>query len=132
MESVKVNLIHDGFAQADLTPSTLVFALRDKKKDYLSSLGRATSTIKDYVNASLYPILERKTPPKICSILLDRFYHIFSISNVVALTNGCIWKLLEYKNVVDYISSYQMTLNEVVSLTKIGSHIYLETAKIML
>lgn len=33
LESVKANLIEDGFAREDLRPSTLVSALRDEKKD---------------------------------------------------------------------------------------------------
>lgn len=51
---------------------------------------------------------------------------------IAALTDGCIWKLSEYKNVVDYTSNYQLTLNKVANLTKIGSHIHLKTAVMML
>lgn len=54
------------------------------------------------------------------------------MSIVAALTDGCIRKLSEYKNVVDYTSSYQLTLDKVASLTKIGSHMHLETAEMML
>lgn len=125
-------MVLDGFAQADLRPSTLVSALRDEKKDHLSGLGKAASTIKDYVNASLHPILEGKTPPEMWTILEGRFHHISPMSIVAALTDGCIRKLSEYKNVVDYTNSYQLTLDKVASLTKAGSHMHLETAEMML
>ena len=35
LESVRATLIEDGFARADLRPSTLVSTLRDEKKDHL-------------------------------------------------------------------------------------------------
>ena len=132
LESVKANLILDGFAQADLRPSTLVSALRDEKKDHLSGLGKAASTIKDHVNASFHPILQEKTPSEMWTILEDRFQHISPINIVAALTDGCVQKLSEFKNVVDYTSSYQLTLEKVASLTKEGSHMHAQTAKMML
>lgn len=106
LESVKANLILDGFAQADLRPSTLVSALREKKKGHISGLGKAASTIKDHVNSSLFPILKGKTPPELWTILEDRFHQISPMSIVAALTDGCVRKLSEYKNVVDYTNSY--------------------------
>lgn len=54
--------------QADLRPSTLVSALRDEKKDHLSGLGKAISTIKDHIVDSL-----GKTAPEMWAILEDRF-----------------------------------------------------------
>lgn len=65
LELVKVNLILDGFTQADIRPSTLVTALRDKKKDHFSDFGKTISTIKDYVADFLHIILEDKTTLKI-------------------------------------------------------------------
>lgn len=115
-----------------MRPSTLVSALRDKKKDYLSGLGKAASTIKDHVNAYLHPILEGKTPSEMWIILEDRFHQISPMSIFAAFIDGCIRKLSEYKNVVDYTSSYQLTLNKMASLTKIGLHIHLKTAKMIL
>ena len=58
---MKANLILNGFAQPDLRPNTLVSALTDEKKDYLTGLRKAISTIKDNVTNSLYPLFEEKT-----------------------------------------------------------------------
>lgn len=87
LESVKANLILDSFALADLRPSTLVSALRDEKKDHLSGLGKAASTIKDHINTSLHPILQEKTLPEMWTIIEDHFKYI---SPVAALTDGCV------------------------------------------
>ena len=66
------------------------------------------------------------------TILEDRFQHISLMSIVASLIDGCVQKLSEFKNVVDYTSSYQLTLDKVASLTKEGSHIYAQTAEMML
>lgn len=76
LASVKANLILDGFAQADLRPSTHASAMRDEKKDHLSGLGKASSAIKDHVNSSLHPLLQGKGPPEMWAILENRFQHI--------------------------------------------------------
>ena len=131
-ELVKVNFILDSFAQADLRPSTLVSALRNEIKDHLSGLGKAASTIKDHVNASFHPILQGKTPPEMWTILEDRLQHISPMSIVAGLTDGCLQILLEFKNVIDYTSSYQQTLDKVASLTKERSHMHAQTAEMML
>lgn len=66
------------------------------------------------------------------TILENRFQHISPMSIVAALTDGCVQKLSEFKNVVDYTSSYQLTLDKVASLTKKGSHMHAQTAEMIL
>lgn len=44
LDSMRETIIQDGFAQADLRPSTLVSALRDEKKDYLTGLTKNPGT----------------------------------------------------------------------------------------
>lgn len=73
LKLVKANLFTNGFAQEDLRPSTLVSALKDKKKDYLSRLRKAVSTIKDHVADLLYLLFLGKTALKMWSILKNRF-----------------------------------------------------------
>lgn len=58
LESVKATLILDGFAQADLRPSTLLSALRDEKEDHLDDSGKSSGTIKDQLIA--LPVTPRK------------------------------------------------------------------------
>ena len=61
LESVRATLIEDGFAAADLRPSTLVSALRDEKKDHLTALTKSAGLIKELVDKSLYLLLNNKT-----------------------------------------------------------------------
>ena len=56
----------------------------------------------------------------------------FSNEHCCSLTDGYVRKLSEFKNVVDYTSSYQLTLDKVASLTKEGSHMHAQMAKMML
>lgn len=132
LESVKANLIEDGFAREDLRPSTLVSALRDEKKDYLSGLGKAISTIQDHVADSLHPLLEGKTAPEKWSILEGRFQHISPMSISSVFTDGCMRKSEEFENIVNYTSSYQATYDKVASLVKEGSRISMQTIELLL
>lgn len=66
------------------------------------------------------------------TILKDRFQHISTMSIVASLTNGCVRKLSEFKNVVDYTSNYQLRLDKVASLTKEGFHMHVQMAEMML
>lgn len=132
LESVKANLILDGFAQADLGPSTLVSALRDEKKDHLSGLGKAVSTIKDHTVASLHPLFLGKTLPEIWSILESRFQNISPMSISTVITDGCMRILSEFQNAVAYTSSYQATYNKVAVLVKEGSCIHMDTVELLL
>lgn len=76
LKSVKVNLILDRFAQADLRPSILVSALRDKKKNYFSGLGKAINIIKKYIADFLDSLLKKKTILEMWSSLKSRFWYI--------------------------------------------------------
>ena len=73
LESVQATLIKDEFATADLRPSILVLALRDKKKDYFTALTKSANLIKEFVDKILYPFLNNKTTTKMWPILKDRF-----------------------------------------------------------
>lgn len=96
LESVKAYLILDEFAKADLSPSTLVSALRDEKKDHLSGLGKAVSIIKDHVVDSLNPLFLGKNAPEMWLILESLFQHISPMSISTVFTDGCMRKLSEF------------------------------------
>lgn len=132
LESIKANLILDGFAPVDLRPSTLVSALRDEKKDHLSGLGKAVSTVKDHVADSLHPLLLGKTAPEMWSILGNRFQHISPMSISTVFTDGCMKKLSEFQNAVSYTSSYKATYDKVASLVKEGSRIHMDSVELLL
>lgn len=61
LESIKTNLILDKFAQVDLRSSTLIFTLKNKKKDYFNDFGKAISIIKNYIVNLLHLFLKKKT-----------------------------------------------------------------------
>lgn len=60
-----VTLIEDGFALADLRPSTLVAALRDEKKDHFVGLTKSAGLIKELVDKSLHLLLSNKSASEI-------------------------------------------------------------------
>ena len=70
---MKTNLILDRFAKVHLRSSTLVSALKNKKKNYFSGLKKTISTIMDYMADLLHSFLEEKTVSKMWSILESRF-----------------------------------------------------------
>ena len=53
-----------------------------------------------------------------------------SILNV--FTNGCMKKLAEFKNIVDYTSSYQATYDKVASLVRERSRINIKIIELLL
>ena len=106
LKLVKTNLILDRFAQADLRQSILVLALRDKKKGYLSGLGKAISTIKEYVANLLHFFLKEKTTPEIWSILESRFWHVSPMSISALFLDGYTKKSAKFENIIDYTICY--------------------------
>lgn len=104
LDSVRAILIEDGFAAADLRPSTLVSALRDEKKDYLTALTKSAGLIKELVDKSLHPLLHGKTAQEMWTILADRFHHISPMSVTRIFSDACSVKLSECKDVIDYTS----------------------------
>lgn len=73
LESIWASLFEDGFAAADLRPSTLVSVLRDEKKNHFTALTKSAGLIIQLVNKSLHPFLNDKTAAKMWSILENRF-----------------------------------------------------------
>ncbi len=69
LDSVRATLIEDGFAAADLRPSTLVSALRDEKKDHINALAKSAGIIKELVDKSLHLLLNNKTAAEMWTIL---------------------------------------------------------------
>ena len=116
LESVRATLIEDGFAAADLRPSTLVSALRDEKKDHLIALTKSAGLIKELVDKSLHPLLNNKTAAEMWTILEDRFQHISPMSVIRIFSDACNVRLLDCKDVVDYTSRYQIAFDKILSL----------------
>ena len=116
LKLMKSNLILYEFAWAELRLSTLVSALKDEKKGYLSGLRKAISIIKDYVVDLLHPFLEKKTAPEIWSILEDCYWYISPMNILVIFSDGCKKKSMKFKNILDNISSYQVTYHNIASL----------------
>ena len=132
LKSVKANLILDRFAQADFRPSTLISALKDEKKNYFSGLGKAISTIKNHMAHLLHLFLKERTAPEMWSILKSCFWYISSMSISAVFLDGCTKKSAEFKNIVDYTSSYQATHNKIASPVQPESRIWIETVELFL
>lgn len=132
LESVCTIVIEDGFVAADLRPTTLVSALRDKKKDHLATLTKSMGLIKELINKSLYLLFYNKTMAKIQIILRDKFHHISSMSVSHIFIDACNVKLLEYKDIIDYISQYQIAFDKLISLISKDSQISKKSIKMTL
>lgn len=101
---------------ADLRPSTLVSALRDEKKDYLTALTKSAGIIKELVDKSLHPLLNNKTAAEIWTLLEDRFQYISFMSVTRMLADVLNTKLSDCKDVAGYTSRYQIAFDKIVSL----------------
>lgn len=116
MDSVRATLIEDGFAAADLRPSTLVSALRDEKKDHLIALTKSAGLIKELVDKSLHPLLSNKTAAEMWSLLENRFQHISPMSVTCTFAEVLNTKLSDCKDIVEYTSRYQIAFDKILSL----------------
>ena len=106
LKSLKVNLVLDGFAQADLRPSTLILAMNNEKKNYFNSLGEIISTIKNYMTNSFHPLFKEKTVLVMWSILESCFWHVSPMSISAVFSHRCTKKSADFKSIVDYTSNY--------------------------
>lgn len=116
LESVRATLIEDGFAAADLRPSTLVSALRDEKKDHSTALTKSAGLILELVDKSLHPLLNNKSAAEMWTILENRFQHISPMSITRIFTDACNVRLSDCRDVVDYTSRYQIAFDKILSL----------------
>lgn len=117
LDSMRETIIQDGFAQADLRPSTLVSALRDEKKDYLTGLTKSAGIIQELVNKNLHALLNGKTAQEMWAILEARFHHISPMSVTRIFSDACTVKLSDCKDIIDYTSRYQVAFDKIISLT---------------
>lgn len=132
LELVKANCILDGFTQIELKSSILVSILMDEKKNYLHDFRKAISIIKDHVANLLYLFFKEKTASEICSILESCFQHLSSMNISAMFSDRCTKKSVEFKNIVDYISSYKVTYDKIASLVQPKSQIPMEIVKLFL
>ena len=132
LESVRATLIEDGFAAADLRPSTLVSALRDEKKDHFTALTKSAGLIIQLVDKSLHPLLNDKTAAEMWSILENRFQHISPMSVTRLFVDACNIKLSNCKDIIDYTSRYQTAFDNILSLIGEDSWMSKKTIEITL
>ena len=117
LDSVQTTLIEDGYAQADLRPSTLGSALRDEKKDYLTRFTKSAGIIQELVNKNLRPLLNDKTAKEMWAILESRFHHISSMSVTQIFSDAYVLKHSACKDIINYTSRYQVAFDTIISLT---------------
>ncbi len=116
MDAVWEDFIKDGFDEANLRTNMLVSAFRDEKKDHLIALTKCAGIIKELVNKNFHPLLNGKTAPEMWAILEARFHHIPPMSVICVFSDACTMKLSECKDVVEYISRYQIAFVKITSL----------------
>ncbi len=83
---------------------TFILALRNENKDYLTALTKSANIIKKLVDKSFYLFLKNKTTTEMITFLKDRFQYISPISITRMLTDIFNTKLLDCKDIVDYMS----------------------------
>lgn len=132
LDSVRAALIEDGFAAADLRPSTLVSALRDEKKDHLIALTKSAGLIKELVDKSLHPLLSNKSAAEMWTLLKNRFQHISPISVSRTFAEVLNTKLSDCKDIVEYTSRYQVAFDKILSLLNNDSWMFKKTVEMTL
>ncbi len=121
LDSVWAGFIEDGFDAADVRTNMLVSSLRDEKKDYLIAPTKSAGIIKELVDENLQPLLSGKTAQDMWAILEARFQHISPMSVIRVFSDAFTIKLSECKDVLEYISRYQIAFVKIMSLiTKNG------------
>ncbi len=132
LESVRATFIEDGFAPADLRPSTLVSALRDEKKDHFIALTKSAGLIKELVDKSLHPPLNNKTVAEMWTLLKGRFQHISPISVTYIFADALNTNFSDCKNVIKYTSRYQIAFDKIISLLNEDSWMFKKTIEMTL
>lgn len=132
LDSVRAALIEDGFAAADLRPSTLVSALRDEKKDHLIALTKSAGLIKELVDKILHPLLSNKSTAEMWTLLKNRFQHISPISVTRTFAEVLNTKLSDCKVIVEYTSRYQVAFDKILSLLNNDSWMFKKTVEMTL
>lgn len=90
------------------------------------------SFIKELVDKSLHPLLNNKTADKIWIFLEDKFQYISSMSMTHIFANALTTKLLNRKNIIEYISWYQIAFDKILSLLNKDSSMSKKTIKMNL
>ncbi len=104
LDFLRGTLIEDDFAKTDIRLSTLVSALRDEKKDYLTGLTKSAGIIQEPVNKNLHPLLNGKTAQEV-QAMLEAWFHCISPINVTQIfSDACAVKLQDCKDIIDYTS----------------------------
>ena len=108
--------MEDGFATANLKLAIFIIALKNKKKYYLINLTKSTRLIKKLVDKNLDPLFNDRSAAKIWIILENRFQYISPISVTRIILNIYSVRLLEYKDIINYTSRYQIAFVKLLSL----------------
>ena len=72
--------------------------------------------IKKLVNKNLSLFFNNKTAAEIYTILKNYFQYISSINVICIFFNACNIKFLDFKDVLNYTSCYQIVFNKIYSL----------------
>lgn len=106
LESVKEKLIGLGFTQDQLRPSTLVSALLSEGEKHKTAMAKSKSITHELVADAHHPILEGKTAQEMWNALENRFQHIspMGVSRIPHIDSAK--KMSDFKDVVEYTSSY--------------------------
>lgn len=106
--------------------------LKDEKKDYLIGLTKSAVVIKKLVDKSLHHLLNNKSIAEIWAFFKNKFQYISSMSVIRIFCKACNIKLLNCKDVMDYIGRYQVAFDKIQSLITKDSWMSKKTVEMML
>ncbi len=132
LESVRTILIKDSFATENLRPSMLASALREEKKDFLTTFSKSASLIKELIDKNLHPLLSKKSAAEMWTIFEKRFQHISPMSVTRIFFDACVVKLSDCNDVIDYTNCYQIAFDKLLSLLNTESWMSKKTIEITL
>lgn len=87
--------------------------LRDEKKNYYIGFTYSVGFIKKLVKKNLHLLLNNKSAAKMWTFQKNRFQNISSISIMKIVNEVYNIKLLDCKDVIDYMGCYQVVLDQI-------------------
>lgn len=123
VRDAKEALLEDGFTARQLTDTTLVKIVQDRKDKDRVKLSKAAGIIVAAVAEKHRHVIVRKAPYEMWQILKERFQNVSSLSLTNALLQISKKKMSDFRNAKDYCSAYEKTLNEATRMLREDSQL---------
>lgn len=116
VDSIKAKLINRNFPNNQLKPNILINMLVQEEEKHNLAVAKAGGILSKLISDALQPIIEDKTPQDAWTALQERFQHVDVMSTSRIMYEATLRKLLEFKSVAEYTSSYQAAFDKVALL----------------